>query len=324
MKGIKIISALLVMSTIFTGCGNKKANKGQSVNPEAEVCSFDDFQYLMFTENGKSVIRDEKGEEYILESDGYYRDNQGNKILTYGVGDITTYKLGDSTGAISKSEKSGVANNIEANSEDSISPEKSEPQSESVVDDSEQHDTASGEYEDTTIGDWDSIKSEIINNTGITPTTEAPWHGRSDDLESCKTANGSGTLVADKSYNTAINLGTSIPATLNIQKIIKDSTCTVTGTLTLDAEAFNEYMCGIYGDTQINEEGEEVPANYALYLQEQYCSFSLIAKNDMQYLFSDPQNLYFDENYTVNFNLSLSVPEGYTPYLSIQDVSYNI
>ena len=322
MKRLKLLSIILASTILFAGCGNKKDKDESSVNPEAEICDFTDFQYLMFTENGKSVLRDEEGNEYQLNTDGYYYDAKGAKILTYGVGDTETYKL-ENSGAISKSNKDSVSVKNDVNNAESSSDSSSQAE-EGVDSNVEQSSEADGGYEDTTIADWESAKAEIMEAEGIMPTTEAPWHGRSDDLESYKADGGSDTLVSNKSYNTAINLGSSIPGVLSIQKITTGSTYTATGTLTLDAEAFNEYMRGIYGDTQINDAGEEVPANYATYLNEQYCSFSLIATDGMNYVFSDIQNLYFDENYTVSFNLSLQVPEGYTPYLSIQDIPYNI
>lgn len=323
MKRLKLLSVVLASTIIFAGCGNKKNKDESSVNPEAEICDFNDFQYLMFTENGKSVLRDEEGNEYTLSTDGYYYDTKGTKILEYGVGDTETYKLGASSGAISKSNRESVSAENDASNAES-SDESNSQVEEGDKSNVEQSSGTDGNYEDTTIADWESVKAEIMEAEGIMPTTEAPWHGRSDDLESYKADGGSDTLVSNKSYNTAINLGSSIPGVLSIQKITTGSTYTAAGTLTLDAEAFNEYMRGIYGDTQINDAGEEVPANYATYLNEQYCSFSLIATDGMNYVFSDIQNLYFDENYTVSFNLSLQVPEGYTPYLSIQDIPYNI
>lgn len=325
MKKLKLLALALATTIGFVGCGNKKDKEESRItNPEAEVCSFDDFQFLMFTENSQSVIRDAEGNEYLLQTDGYYYDTTGKKITTYGVGDVETAKLGGSSGAVGKS---NIGNNSN-NSNDGNNPvnNNGKPSEEGDVSNENVNQSTEPvtEYEDTTIADWESAKAEIMEAEGIIPTTEAPWHGQSDDLESYKADGGDSSLVSNKSYNTAINLGSSIPGVLTLNKVTNSGTCTVSGSLVLDAEAFNEYMKGIYGETQLDETGAEVPANYSTYLMEQYCSFAIIATDGVNVLNSDIQNLYFDKNYTVNFSLSLKIPEGYTPYLSIQDIPYNI
>lgn len=314
------ITLAIAAAMMCTGCSDKKSNEDSGIkNPEAEVCSFDDFQYLMFTENQKSVIRDVDGNEYLLQTDGYYYDNIGKRITYYGVGDVETAKLGGSSGAVLKSNISDSSikgnNNIETTitGEGGVTDESTEQLTEPV-----------GEYEETTIADWDSAKAEIMSNKGIMPSTEAHWHGQSDDLSSYKAGEGNNTLVPNKSYNTAINVGSSIPGVLNLTKVVTGSNCSVSGSLQLDASAFNEYMKGIYGDVQMNDAGEEVPADYSTYLKEQYCSFAIVATDGFNVVTSDVQNQYFTEEYTVEFSVNLSVPEGYTTYLTIQDTPYNL
>lgn len=322
MNRLKAFAMLATMSVLLTGCGNKKNDSSEYLeNPEVEICDFNDFQYLMFTENDQSVIRDADGNEYLIQTDGYYYDVYGRKITTYGVGDLATAKLGASTGAIGKSgikdldksnNSSGKPNSGATNSDGS--PEEGVVGNEQSAED----------YDDSVIADWDSAKMELMEAEGKLPTTEPPWHGQSNDLDSFQAGSGDNALSSHQSYNTNINLGTSMPCTLTIDSVNSSNNCSITGKLTLDSNSYNEYMKGLYGDTQFDDAGNEVQANYTAYLKEQYCTFAIVATDGISSVSSDVQSLYFNDNYTVEFSLSLKVPEGYTPYLTIQDIPYNL
>lgn len=334
MKTYKLTSIILAATLALTGCGDKdKKEEAKVGSPEAEICSFDDFQYLMYTEGNKSVLKDEEGNEFTLNTDGYYYDTDGKKIITYGVGDVATYNLGGSSGAIPRSNLGGIGNskNVlngttnnsgkEESNESTLEGEEVNDNHGESTESTESDDSDEGEY----IEDWQSVKVDLMEAEGVVPTTEAPWHGQSDDLQSFEAGSGDNKLSSSQSYNTVIDLGVDIPGVLNLSEVTTGSVCSVSGYLTLDGASFNEHMASIYGETIIDPEGNEIPIDYTTYITQQYVTVCIKATDGYGYVFSDLQTLYFDENYTVNFDVSLEIPEGYTTQvLSIQDVHYNL
>lgn len=358
MNKLKLIAfglAVMMSSTMLAGCSKNDTESSSIVeDAELEICDFEDFTFLMYTDSsGVSVIRDADGNKYTLSSDGYYYTADGEKITEYGAGDINTVNNASSLGATLKSQiKGGSSSNGSVSKEGNADGSYEEAViSEDLID----------KDNPEVISDWDTAKKQIMENAGVIEEDTEPWHGVTDTLKEYQADEGDTKIDKGGTYDTAIDLGVSIPGVLKLDTVEKTKTgtnitYTVKGSLTLDGDAFNEYMKSIYGDTQIvseevvteetaeGETDEEVaeddtseetevepvteqvtmPADYASYIKTQYCTVYLEYLDGYSRIDSGIQQLYFDDNYSVSFSATLTADENTPVYLYIQGRPYNI
>lgn len=324
-----VISAL-VTAIMLTGCNKSQdavIEKSQSY--EFEIGTFDDFTYLMFTIGDGHVIRDKDGNEYHLGDDGYYHDDNGNRIKEYGAGDADTAENADALGAKLKSQiKKNDPVNIKENSDNS--PEMSNKgHSGASADDLKE---VVGNV-DMVIDDWSDYKKKIMEEAGIQPTTEKPWYDdyvKNDELDNL-ILNDSDDKPEEKlqnntTYNTVVDVGGGVPGQLHIDKLSVGSNASISGSISVDADAFEKYMNTTYGDTQFDEDGNEVPADYKSYLNTVAMDIKFVVTDpgwmDARYISAG--DLHFDENYNLSFNLDAEVPDGYTVYFYMQGLPYAI
>lgn len=345
MKKIyKIMISLLVASSLF-GCGEKTSDSSSSIeNPEIEVCSFEDFQFLMFVEGGSNVIKDRDGNIYTVSDDGYYYTSDGEKIKDYGAGDIETVKNHKSFGAIIKTDMvSGGGDNSPNGS--SKSDNKNDAKDESDVSNDENSEAKIPEEffdaeNSDIISDWDSAKEKIKENAGIVEATTEAWYTVDDDMGQFEAGKGDAVISQGDTYDTVINMGFNIPATLSFQTISKvtegDSiNYEVLGSITVDGVAFNEHMKELYGDTQmtivesIDENGETiseettVPADYAQEIKNRTVSAYLGYGGKYGLETGNIVMVNFDDNYSGSFTVSIKAPTKETEvFIYIQDVPY--
>ena len=340
-KICKIIIPFLVTTSLF-GCGEKTPKSSSSIdNPEFEICSFDDFQFLMFVDGDSNVLKDKEGNTYTIGDDGYYHTSDGEKIKDYGAGDVETVKNHKSLGAIIKtdignsggsSSNSGKPNNNDVKNESGVSnDESSEVKIPEEFFDSENSDI---------ISDWDSAKEKIRENAGIVEATTEAWYSVDDDMDRFKADKGDSYISQGDTYDTVIDMGFSIPATLSFQTISKLTEgdgikYEVSGTITVDGESFNNHMKEIYGDTQVtviesvDENGETVteettvPADYAQEIKNRTLSVYLGYSGKYNLETGNTVMVSFDDNYSGSFTVSIKAPTKETEvFIYIQDTPY--
>lgn len=343
-KMYKIMISLVIASNLF-GCSEKVPDSSSSIeNPEIEVCSFEDFQFLMFVEGGSNVIKDKDGNTYTVSDDGYYYTSDGEKIKDYGAGDVETVKNHKSFGAIIKTDKvSGGSNSY--NNSDSQSNSKNDANDESGVSNDESSEAKIPEEffdaeNSDVISDWDSAKEKIKENAGIVEATTEAWYTVNDDMEQFEAGEGDSIISQGNTYDTVINMGFNIPATLSFQTISKVTSVDginyeVSGSITVDGMAFNEHMKMLYGDTQItvveniDENGNTVleettvPADYAQEIKNRTISVYLGYGGEYGLETGNTVVVNFDDNYSGSFTASIKAPTKETEvFIYIQDVPY--
>lgn len=341
-KIYKIVIPFLVASSLF-GCGEKTPESSSSIdNPEFEICSFDDFQFLMFVDGDSNVLKDKEGNTYTIGDDGYYHTSDGEKIKDYGAGDIETVKNHKSLGAIIKTDIDGSGSN---SSNGNKSNKNNDAKDESGVsnDDSSEvkipEEFFDSENSDI-ISDWDSAKEKIKENAGIVEATTKAWYDVDDDMDHFEADKGDSVISQGDTYNTVIDMGFSVPSTLSFQTISKVTesdgiNCKVSGTITVDGEAFNNHMKEVYGDTQIttvenvDENGETVmeettiPADYAQEIKNRTISVYLGYSGKYGLETGDAVMVTFDDNYSGSFTVSIKAPTKETEvFIYIQDTPY--
>lgn len=321
MRKMRTLAVFLASLMILSGCSKHEEDDVDLTKDKIVVSDFTDFTYLMFTDGNTSVIKDADGNEYTIAYDGYYYDSDGNKILKYGAGDDNTAKLGKTSGALSKEYGfNGEYNDTVVNSEnDELSDSNS---SNSGGDDT--YDNSFGVPAEEVISDWEQYREDVMRDNGILEEDKNNWHGHEDGMADYKYGSGDNKLASNKSYDTNIQLGDSIPAVVDISSLQSSGTGKVTGKIILDAEAYNEYGKSIYGDTQTDEEGNEFEVYYADILIGQSIDVYILATNDNDTIMSDKSTVTFDDNFSGEFNVSCNIPSGYTAYLIINGIPYNI
>lgn len=338
MKGKLFVLAAMISAVMLTGCTKSQdAVIEKSQKYEFEIGTFDDFRYLMFTDGDGHVIRDKDGNEYYLGDDGYYHDENGRRIKDYGAGDLDTAENYEALGAKLKSQasKGGSGNDGDGNgsngsgghinADGSIAvdnPSGGNTNLQDLVDD-----------KDMVINDWGEYKKKMMEEAGIAPTTEKPWYDdyvEKDDLDNIVIDNNNEDpqekLQSNSTYNTVVDVGGGVPGQLHVDKLSVGNNASISGSITIDANAFEEYMRKTYGDKQIDENGNEVDADYKSYLNTLAMDIKFVVADygwmDTRYISAG--DLYFDDNYKLSFNLNADVPEGYAVYFYIQGVPYAI
>lgn len=316
-----LVALLLTGTVLFTGCKDK--NKDEFIpdekKPTIEIGSFEDFTYLMYTEKGESILRDSQGNEYTLSSDGYYYDSDGNRIDVYGIGDEATFNLGKSSGATFNSDKDNV-NGRDSNSSGNESSTMDSSNSSNIT----LKEVGDGSDGDILIEDWNSYRNQIMSDAGITESDESTWHNHEDAMEAFTPDKGDSKISANTSYQTNIKIGDSIPATVEINGLQDTGSGLVTGKISLDGNSYSEYVKSVMGDNQLDETNEEVPADYTGLLIGESCEVYMVATDGFNNVVSDTSTVVFDENYSGEFSVSCDIPDGYTTYLVINGVRYNI
>ena len=191
---------ILALAMTTASCANKnESNDSAMQSEEISVSTFDDFQFLMYTENDISVIRDKDGNEYTVSTDGYYYDTNGNKIIEYGAGDDTTAKIGRASGALNKGEKADKSNPSKNNIVDKLSGNGSsnednvvEQQSEVIVNDGLNNDF--GMPVDEIVDGWNSYKKDYIEENGGEIPGQEKWHDVKDEMKEFQADKGDATL----------------------------------------------------------------------------------------------------------------------------------
>ena len=282
-----------------------------------------------------------------LSDDGYYYDDEGNRITDYGAGDEETAKDGANYGAKDKS--SGGANNGTGGSGGSNG--KSVAGSQSDWDDGSYYDengnfigdkpsVGEGEVDlhdvadnpEMVIDDWDSYKQQMLEDAGIAPTTEKQWYDDivpEDQMNSAaldKKGEASESLQVNKTYDTVVDVAGGVPGTVTLNSVNKGSNASISGTITVNAAEYDKMMRDTFGDITYDDAGNEVQANYTDNLKN--------IPMQVQIVVTDPDWIYpnyidagavtFNDDFTANFNVSADVPEGYDVYLCIQGQNYKL
>jgi len=323
MKSKLIICSMALLLLCATGCNkNNDAVVVRSTGDNITIGDFTGFTWLMYTEGGIEHLENKDGDIINKSDDGKFYDEDGNEITDYGYGDQAS---------VDAHSNKGSSSNEDVNKAYELDTEKYETDingnivEKTVASNTKTKEEALGKDNEGNIiiEDWNDYKEKVQEENNLKPTE---WYdGEPDELEEYVGVDGK-KVESNQSYETIIYVAGGIPGTINTNNVSIGDTATVSGSITLDSVTFNDYMISTYGDTQLDNDGNAVPADYVSYLNTLECSVSLMVYNDygdiQQY---DAGELYFNESYTLNFDFSgISVPEGYSCMLYVQGVGYNL
>lgn len=318
MKKIVLTMMSTAMLLTLASCSNNT----DAVFPDSSkaevngIGTFDSYKYLLYYDNDNNpILKDEDGNVYELNPDGYYYDKDGNRISDYGIGEEIK----------NKNVVSHPENNVEYETDESgniIGFEN--PIVEPDYDDALTNKSDSG---NVVIHDWEAYRQQIEEQAGIKDTEPEKWYGEvEDELEDIKPYSGDNALSSGKEYNTVMDIAGDIPSTLAIDSLQTGRNTSISGKIKVDMQSFNEHMVATYGETQQNEAGELVPADYNYVIKESRPTISLYAYSDtsMDTYSYDCIVTEFNDSGELTFSGNASIPEGYTCVLYVNGVPYTI
>ena len=322
-KSIKFITgfvACLLIIASLTGCGSKTTtteNSMKSVEELSELATFDDFRFLMFTDaEGNTIVRDSDGVMATQTEEGEFYDKSGNKIETWGAGDTKTLNNPNSgyspRGTVDKMRNQDdtpdddESGDVAANNDVSPTPEEVIPPTEDEV-------------------EWGDLLNELGPIENPDYGTGATWHGKSTENNSYSPGSGKKFATTGSSVLINCNVGADVPLLVKFNSVAHSgNNINITIDVSTNLTEYDTYMKNLYGDTVINSEGVEVPANYLDTILQTPIEFQLVSEFGLNGNRSTAQSILLNAEGKASASLTVSKVEAGVNYIYISGAAIQI